>query len=346
MTEKDFKKMKHFLNNKSDNDTDEMISYIQKKENKGITAEEWNGIFEIVCNRRMAGLQKWILKSKMQLGKETIKYVCMIADGYENRLEESKKQADMISVMQKHIPEEFEQDMLGTAFVLACKNNNIYLVKFLLEQGADVSFSYQKETGIEAALGYSESITGNGDETLYRYLQRNQNVSREWEDVEKYYAEEDMWGSKIYTPDKNACKEYENELVSIGSRKRAEFVAHEYGYENLLDKDTTADMLALSMEEYNWDDGLELPYYIAMHVNCELATALKIFWEGEGILKFLDEFENTANEKWKYLLETVYNRILNGDYRQKEQHYKIPLDKAQRYELKKQGVADIFLNDL
>lgn len=34
MTEKDLKKMKHFLGNKNDSDMEEVISYIQKKEQK------------------------------------------------------------------------------------------------------------------------------------------------------------------------------------------------------------------------------------------------------------------------------------------------------------------------
>lgn len=100
------------------------------------------------------------------------------------------------------------------------------------------------------------------------------------------------------------------------------------------------------MEGYNWDDGLEIPYFIAMHENCGLATALKIFWEGEGIIMLEEGLDETDNKEWKYLLETVYQRILNRVYPQKGQHYKIPINGTCRFKLKKKGVADILLNDL
>lgn len=344
MTEKDFKKLKHFLRNKEDSDTEEVISYVQKKEQKGITVLEWKEIFEIACEGRMAGFQKWVLENKVQLGKEDIKSVSIIADQFVRELEECKKMADMISELQKHFPEEFKQDVLGIAFVLACKNNNIYLVKFLLEQGCDVNYCYKKKTGIQEALAYSESIAGDGDKTLYRYLQRNQNTNGELEDVEKFYIKGLM--GRFYTPDKNSCEEYENKLLSPGARKQAEFVASEYDFCNLLERETTGEVLAAFMEGYNWDDGLEVPYFIAMHENCELATALKIFWEGEGIIMLEEGLDETNNKEWKYLIETVYQRISDGVYLQKEQHYEIPINNTCRLELRKKGVADIFLNDL
>ena len=38
------------------------------------------------------------------------------------------------------------------------------------------------------------------------------------------------------------------------------------------------DLFAL-MEQYNWDDGFEIPYTVVSHEKCDLGLALMLFWE-------------------------------------------------------------------
>lgn len=146
-------------------------------------------------------------------------------------------------------------------------------------------------------------------------------------------------------------KKEELELLSEKGRARADFLCGEYKRPELLESTTTAEELDLFMREiYNWDGGVELPYYIAMHENCTLATALRIFWEGDGIAMFMEDFEDSDSaewiKNWKYLLKTVRKRIVGGAYPRGTLSYEIPLNSALREEMRKQGAEDILLTDL
>jgi hypothetical protein len=45
---------------------------------------------------------------------------------------------------------------------------------------------------------------------------------------------------------------------------------------------TTPEDLALILDEYNWDDGFEIPTAIALHPNADLAVAIKLYWLGDA----------------------------------------------------------------
>lgn len=359
MTEKTLKKMLHYLgSNANYKDLKEIKNYIEDKEKKqGITQEEWEIIFELFCGNGALALQKWILQKKiqlMQVDNDAIRYVLIVTGHFAPRLGETKKMVERLSLLLEYAPEERKREFLGTAFVIACGYNNIYLVKFLLEQGVDVDFHYQGMTGLEVSKKYAESMEGYEDDTVYQYLLRNQNCEGELEDVLKYYVpKKDLWGKHdglVYETEATIRKEEdEKKLDSKICRYRAECRAADYEYDNLLDDTTSAHILLEILDYYNWGDGVELPYYIAMHKNCELAIALRIFYDGEGFFKFLDKpfyEKQSSDKKWVCLIETVYSRIVNGCYSKKELHYTIPLDDEDKAELKKQGVPDIMWKDV
>jgi len=66
---------------------------------------------------------------------------------------------------------------------------------------------------------------------------------------------------------------------------RAEFILETYDCPDLLKEQSDAYALDEFIDNYNWDDGLETPYFILKHMNCELGTALKIFYLGAVPLK-------------------------------------------------------------
>lgn len=344
MTEKNLKKMKHFLNNQTAySDFSEAVNYFKKMERKDqITKQEWDLFFEIILKRQLYSLEQYLLEQYSHLGEQAVLFVPAIVDFETNKYSLQKMSISMLKELIKHAPQKQIKDVLGTAFVLACKNNNILLAKFLLEQGVDDTYCYNKMTGIEAAQKYGEETE---DAILYQYLQRNKSNSTVLEDVEKYFVPNALFSlEKDYVPEHKLDN---SGLTTEKARKRAIFLTKEYGTEGLLDETTKGEELYLFLkEQYNWDDGFELPYYIAVHKNCELAVALKIFYDAEGIIMLSKIELSPKNTQWEQLLQTIYTRILEGEYQTGKVHYKIPLDEEKRKTLRAQGVEEIFLQDL
>ena len=108
----------------------------------------------------------------------------------------------------------------------------------------------------------------------------------------------------------------------------------------------TYDKLKNKLNEYNWDDGFELPKEILDNSYCDLALALEIFYLADGI-RYLEEPSYNPNlGVWSLFIEKLYNDILNGKYLKKDATFQIPLSKVAKYKLRKLQVPDIFLTDI
>lgn len=77
--------------------------------------------------------------------------------------------------------------------------------------------------------------------------------------------------------------------------------------------------LKSKLNKYNWDNGFEIPNEILADSSCDLALALEVFYLADGY-GYLEKSTDTT--------------------------FEIPLNKAQRYKLRKKGVPEIFLTDL
>ncbi len=100
------------------------------------------------------------------------------------------------------------------------------------------------------------------------------------------------------------------------------------------------------LNEYNWDDGFDLPKELLVNPNCDLALALEIFYLADGYNYLINDSEAVSLKEWKFFVEKLYTDILEGKFLQTESTFNNPLTKVQRYKLKKQQVPDIFLEDL
>ncbi len=95
---------------------------------------------------------------------------------------------------------------------------------------------------------------------------------------------------------------------------------------------------------YNWDDGFAVPQAIADHPDCELATALALFWRSEAI-----EWLNTAKQPepwqtpWYQFSTMLIQRILRGHYQRGSLSFNPELTRVQSYKLVKAGVPALFL---
>lgn len=100
------------------------------------------------------------------------------------------------------------------------------------------------------------------------------------------------------------------------------------------------------LNEYNWDDGFELPKEILADPGCDLALALEIFYLGDGYA-YLENLEKTTDLKeWGSFITALYDDILNNKFPKTGKSFEIPLSKVQKYKLQKKGISKIFLIDL
>ncbi|MDR2869987.1 MAG: DUF4274 domain-containing protein [Deferribacteraceae bacterium] len=158
-----------------------------------------------------------------------------------------------------------------------------------------------------------------------------------------------------------------NYFDSKESRERAEYLLGEYGWTDLLNKNT--DSLTLDSfidggtdeyNEYNWDDGFELPYLILQHKNCELATALKIFHLGDmGTMSMEDGElcgEDEEDDEQAIFLKYLYRRIVAGEFKTGKvgftllwymgAHATDALREKELGEMRAEGWPEVFLTDI
>lgn len=100
------------------------------------------------------------------------------------------------------------------------------------------------------------------------------------------------------------------------------------------------------LNEYNWDDGFDLPKKLLENPDCDLALALEIFYLADGYSYLIDKSRSTSLNEWKLFIEKLYDDILAGKYIHTASTFQNPLSKVQRYKLRKQQIPDIFLIDL
>ena len=100
------------------------------------------------------------------------------------------------------------------------------------------------------------------------------------------------------------------------------------------------------LDEYNWDDGFDIPKQILNDPVCDLAMALEIFYLADGFAYLEHSIAEGELSGWEKFIGSLYDDIVSGRYRKNNNQYKIPLSKVQKHKLKQKQIADIFLTDL
>lgn len=141
---------------------------------------------------------------------------------------------------------------------------------------------------------------------------------------------------------------YNNKIFETKLRAdRVSFLLEVYEKKNLLDEATDSVELDEFIDIYQWDDGFEVPFFIMQHRNCELGTALKMFYLIDGLGIFEEDFYDYFNEDWVAFVEILYNKILNEEFKWNHIKFKIPLEDIDKKELKAaHNIMDIFITDI
>ena len=149
----------------------------------------------------------------------------------------------------------------------------------------------------------SHFITKSYDD--YRILTEEQPDERIEENIRLYLQDGSIgenWNNYIksykYVPDIQVDY-FENEGKEICKEN-----LKAYKKSKLLSSKTTLEELNDFVDKYNWDDGVEIPYFIMKHKNCDLALRKKLFELGGGDCIDEDTYKDTKKDPWKqFILE-------------------------------------------
>lgn len=98
------------------------------------------------------------------------------------------------------------------------------------------------------------------------------------------------------------------------------------------------DELFVLLDNYNWDNGFEVPEAIITHTNCTLSVALLAFYRADG-LRYLfegeDAFANPLSESWKTFIKEIYDKILKEHYPIGNISYDPEITNIQKFKLTK-----------
>ena len=85
------------------------------------------------------------------------------------------------------------------------------------------------------------------------------------------------------------------------------------------------------LNEYNWDNGFEIPKGILADPRCDLALALEIFYLSDGYA-YLEDLEKTTDLKeWGKFIAVLYDDILNDKFPKTSTAFEIPLSQVHLY---------------
>lgn len=97
------------------------------------------------------------------------------------------------------------------------------------------------------------------------------------------------------------------------------------------------EILHMFSMNYNWDDGFDIPFSIINNKNCDLGTALMIFYDADGyrVLEDSDELVNTNLTEWANFIQSLEKKILEKNFTKNNIKFVPPLTKVQIFKLKK-----------
>ena len=113
----------------------------------------------------------------------------------------------------------------------------------------------------------------------------------------------------------------------------------------------TEDELFVLLDNFNWDNGFEVPKAVLNHAKCSLSVALLAFYRADGIRYLLEgeaAFENSLSEEWEGFLKDVYTRILRGQFPSGTISFQPEITKVQKFKLKKlkPEIDEVFLDGI
>ena len=113
----------------------------------------------------------------------------------------------------------------------------------------------------------------------------------------------------------------------------------------------TEEELFVLLDNFNWDNGFEVPKAVLSHSKCSLSVALLAFYRADGIRYLLEgeaAFENPLSEEWEGFVKDVYTKILGGQFPSGTIFFQPEITKVQKFKLKKlkSEIDEVFLDGI
>jgi len=108
------------------------------------------------------------------------------------------------------------------------------------------------------------------------------------------------------------------------------------------------ELLYVYANNYNWDNGFDIPQAVLDNEKCDLSIALLIFYRADGLSYLEEKIDNANLPQWSSFIKRLYDSILTGKYQRGEIEFKVPLSKVQLFKLKK-GITEeenIFIENI
>ena len=235
-------------------------------------------------------------------------------------LDEQEYMLSSFKVLAENIEDGSRQVFLDEALIRAAKDRLILIAEYLMDQKADINYTDKKGQSVEKFESAMQDITMRSYLSHYRKNGVKSGpalayfISREKHTALEDTKEAEKAGKRILTYNYKYLPKYADPDGQIFGKLALSFckeILKEYSKTDILKKTTKAEVLDAFVDEYNWDDGLEVPHFIAVHPNCSRETKEKIFDLADGSFYGTKDFEESDDEQWKALVTELYE-MLNG----------------------------------
>ena len=113
----------------------------------------------------------------------------------------------------------------------------------------------------------------------------------------------------------------------------------------------TEDELFVLLDNFNWDNGFEVPKAVLNHSKYSLSVALLAFYRAYGIRYLLEgeaAFANPLSKEWESFVKDVYTKILRGQFSSGTISFQPEITKIQKFKLKKlkPEIDEVFLDGI
>ena len=231
-----------------------------------------------------------------------------------DNVQDQSLMVERIKILADNMKEDERQEFLDETFIVVAKNREIMVAEYLMYQGADISYVNKKGLSVEKFETAMEDMTMATYLSYYRMNGKKKGPAVDYfkckvKNLKDKPLEQRMWVTR-YDP------RFKEEEAGVVFGKRALTVCKEilkdYEKTGILKKTTKAEDIDAFVEEYNWDDGFEVPHFLAVHPNCSRETKEKMYELVEGNSFYgTKDFEDSDDEQWKAFISELHD-MLNG----------------------------------
>ena len=239
------------------------------------------------------------------------------SDNYRDQNEMLTRMKILVGIVQ----DDCKQEFLDEALILSAKNRLILVAEYLMDQKADINYVNKKGVSVEQYENAMQDLTMKGYLSYYRqhgvkngssliyFINKEKKTIQELFDEDEDNKRRVDGVSYLYIP---KFADEDGQVFGKRALKACKDILKEYGKSGLLKNSTKAQDLDEFIEEYNWDDGFEVPHFIAVHPNCSQETKAKMYDLVEGSSYYgTKDFENSDDEQWKTFITELHD-MLNG----------------------------------